>query len=422
MCWKKNPTHWTQDEKFDPADIAKQFENHLKSSKHTWLLGAGTSFGANIPPMKPLTNRVLKIAREERFGSDEELKKVIDFIEEDVGADANIEAILTHLCDLTSMASRSYRRQVVIEEKLFQLDKLTELHNSLLEIISNVICWGYKEASLGGDGQVMEEELIGTIDHPIVLLNDHLSFIEAIFGTRRAGLDPIRSPVQFFTTNYDTLLEDALALNQISYEDGFEGGAVAFWKGGAYHKKTRSRAIVTKLHGSIDWYRPPDNPSQLFRIRMTDKYPEQIGTVMIYPQATKYLQVHQDPFAEMLTRFRKRLRSSEDQVLLICGYSFGDEHINAEIEDALSSGANQLTLLALTEEQGNQLPAKLEEWRTNANWGQRVLIASSKGLYQGSSPAAFSLPSNGHRDWWTFSGITKLLSDGLPTDVRGQLQ
>ena len=153
-------------------------------------------------------------------------------MQSDVDENANIEDILTHLGDFISMAERSRTRRVTVEEAFVTRDRLVDIHGALLDIISETVRWGYKPPRHGPDGNAIEDEVVGVAGAGIVELKEHLSFIKAIFGATRAGLEVIRSPVEFFTTNYDTLLEDALALNQIAYQDGFSGGGVAFWESG----------------------------------------------------------------------------------------------------------------------------------------------------------------------------------------------
>jgi hypothetical protein len=137
---------------------------------------------------------------------------------------------------------------------------------------------------------------------------------------------------------------------------------------------------------------------------------------MIYPQATKYLNTQRDPFAEIFQRFRHRLSHGSDHVLLICGYSFGDERINAEIDAAMSSSKNQLTIIAFSDELNGELPTTLREWQSRL-WSQRLFVASSKGIYQGSAGPFFTI-EKGKRDWWTFDGVATLLASGLPKDIQ----
>lgn len=400
----------------EAADIAEQFEKHLNSPKQTWLLGAGISYPAKIPLMLALTKRVLAEARSVGFAADDEAKSVLDFITSDCGDSSHIEHHLTHLGDLISIADRSRTGAVEIGGVAVAKEKLVEVHSALINLIASTVRWGYQASWNNPDGTVAQPERIGQPNEPIVEIAGHSEFVNAIYGPGRAGLEFVRTPVEFFTTNYDTLLEDALALSGIEFSDGFTGGGVGFWDLAHYDHRSGIRAVVTKLHGSIDWYRPNDGKARLLRVRHGDTYPGEGGAVMIYPQATKYMNTQRDPFAELFQRFRVRLSAGSDHVLLICGYSFGDDHINAEIELAMASRSNQLTIVAFVDEPNDALPTTLQDWLTK-EWAQQLFIASPKGLYQGHDGPVFPA-EDGTRDWWTFSGAANLFSEGLPKDIQ----
>ena len=187
------------------VDIAEQFERHLNSPKQTWLLGAGVSFPANIPLMYPLTNHVLHTVRNSVFKDDDEAKHVLTFICEDCGSISHIEHHLTHLGDLISISDRSHTGRANVGSKSISKEKLLSVHKGLIETIASTVRWGYKTAALDKIGKIIEPAKIGSEGESIVSVTGHLTFINAIFGTRRAGLDFIRTPVEFFTTNYDTL-------------------------------------------------------------------------------------------------------------------------------------------------------------------------------------------------------------------------
>ena len=344
------------------VDVAEQFEKHVNSPKQTWLLGAGVSFSANIPLMFSLTVRVLDLVRSTQFAGDAEAIRILDFITGDCGDNSHIEHHLTHLGDLISIAERSRTLGIEIGGSRIAKEKLIEVHLRLIEKIALTVRWGFKAARKNDAGVLIEEEKIGTEGMSIVDISGHRKFIEAVFGPNRAGLDFVRTPVEFFTTNYDTLIEDALALTGIEFQDGFVGGGVGFWNMRNYTTDSGTQAIVSKLHGSIDWYRPRAGKVDLLRVRHGDTHPGSRGSVMIYPQATKYLNTQRDPFAEIFQQFRRRLSKGSDHVLLICGYSFGDEHINAEIEITMSSGKSQLTIIAFVDEPNDELSPTLRSW------------------------------------------------------------
>lgn len=396
----------------EAKDIAEQFEKAFNTPKQTWLLAAGASFMSNIPLMYPLTRRVLELARTEFFKDEDEILSTIGFIAGDIDESAHIEIFLTHLADLISMSVRSRDHTVQLGDKKVGFDTLTKLHHGLLEIISDTIRWGYRE-NWDDNGEPADPS-VGTSEKPIVSVEHHLDFVRAVFGRNRAGLEALRGPVEFFTTNYDTLIEDALALCGVPYDDGFSGGSIAFWAGYGGGANLSLKARVVKLHGSIDWVAPKDDASRLLRVRHHDAYPAPKNQVVIYPQSTKYVNTQLDPFAELFQRFRRNLADGSERVLLVCGYSFGDEHINQDIEVAMSAPDSQLTLVAFSEER-DALPPILDVWR-KASWGERIYIVSNKGLYNGDTGPFWELKEG--RGWWTFTGVTEMLSDGLPADIQ----
>ena len=239
---------------------------------------------------------------------------------------------------------------------------------------------------------------------PIVTVDDHKEFVSALFNRTQAGIGERRRAVRFFTTNYDTLIEDALALEGLSYWDGFSGGAVAFRSHhyGDDEPQRRYRANVVKLHGSIDWHLGDDD--RVWRVRDGDCYPNKTARVLIYPQSTKYVATQRDPFAAQFDLFRRCLASDQDNVLATCGYGFGDAHINQEIELALRHPENKTTLLVFL----SKTNPVLNEWR-NATWGKRVYVITEDGIFVG--PDA---PPKGDykHNWWTFSGVTQILNNG----------
>lgn len=392
-------------------DIAEQFEKTLNSSKKTWLLCAGISYPANIPLMIPLTKRVLDLARTVKFVGNDDILVVIDEIEKDIDEKAHIEIFLTHLADLISMSRRTRDGKAQVGVNKVSFETLTTLHNGLLELISDTIRWGYRAAC--GDNP----ELIGTSEEPIVTIIEHLNFVDAVFLKNQAGFENIRGTIEFFTTNYDTLIEDALALKQIAYDDGFIGGGVGFWAGYDVAEHRSAKARVVKLHGSIDWVASEDDASQLLRTRFSDTYPKAKNAMVIYPQSTKYINTQLDPFSTFFNRFRHNLADGSDRILLICGYSFGDEHINADIKNAMSRKKSGLTIIAFAQE-NDGLPKELEEWR-KTSWGERIYIASNKGLYHGDAGPFWATEED--CSWWTFSGVTDLLSNGLPQEIQKAL-
>lgn len=377
-------------------DDLEQFQELLNCPEQNWLLGAGISYSAKIPLMYPLTNRVLELVND-----DAATLNLIHKIKSQLPPDLHIEHILSHLGDYAAIASRTLSKTIDICGENFSLEEIEEIHNKILKHIADTIRFGYVESP---------EKEIGDKDNYIVDIKEHFDFIQTLFYSLRAGVNERRRPIRLFTTNYDTLLEDALALNRIPYWDGFSGGAVAYrsYKYGQSEPTSEAKANVIKMHGSIDWFQHEDG--SLWRVRDKDTYPIKNNRVLIYPQSTKYIATQKDPFSSQFDLFRKSLSTLSYHVLIICGYSFGDEHINQEIYLSMSNPNNKTIILAFCQEVDNQLPPVLTEWR-NGLWGDRIYIATQNGLYVADRPAIKRKEE--YDDWWTFSGMTKVLKEGV---------
>lgn len=380
-------------------DNLTQLDNLLAASNQSWLFGAGISLDAGIPLMRPLTNRVFARARISGEAND---LKILEQIKNQLPMKSHIEHILSQLGDYKAISSRSKNKIVKFGDITLSIEELDEFHQRILTWISETIRWGYKPEKEDGT-----PEEVGTHENRIVVVNNHLNFVQALFNRSQAGVAERRRAVRLFTTNYDTLLEDALALGGFSYWDGFSGGAVAYrsYQYGNEESNLADRAHVIKLHGSIDWHLGEDG--RVWRVRDGDLYPKKISQVLIYPQSTKYIATQRDPFAAQFDLFRRSLGDRRENVLATCGYSFGDEHINQEIELALQQPENKTTVLAFTPKR-NQI---LEKWGS-APWGNRVYIISEEGLHVGDELSHPPLVAEKKRDWWTFSGVTKILNSG----------
>lgn len=383
-------------------DLLDQLDSHLASPNLAWLLGAGISYNAHIPLMHPLTEHVLGLLNEKSKSY-----SLIQAIRNELPQTCHVEHILSHVGDYLALLQRSERKEITIGSSKACEKTLKAAHDEIVRNIAKTVRWGLIE---------IPHKIIGKSDDPVVDIDEHRNFINACFHTRNAGLQERRGPVRLFTTNYDTLLEDALALCCIPYWDGFEGGAVAFRPEAPKDEDSLKKiaAHVVKLHGSIDWY-VAENERQVMRLRDGDKYPSKDLRVLIHPQSTKYLAAQRDPFASQFDQFRRAIRSNRENVLAICGYSFGDDHINEEIELAMDQSSNKTTLIAFSREEKakNQftMPSALDVWRKTEPWGKRVYVVTQRGLYNGSSGPHF-LNKDRQLEWWKFEGVSQLLRDG----------
>ena len=150
-------------------------------------------------------------------------------------------------------------------------------------------------------------------------------------------------PIEIFTTNYDLLMEQALEDTNIPYFDGFVGSREAFFDLRSLEDNLIPRhwTRLGKMHGSINWFKKENG--KIFR---SDKYDNSESSYLIYPSHLKYDQSRKMPFlalSDQLNCFLKKTSSA----LIVCGYSFNDEHINDTITNALISNPSALVITLL---------------------------------------------------------------------------
>lgn len=156
-------------------------------------------------------------------------------------------------------------------------------------------------------------------------------------------------PVEVFTTNYDLLLEQALEETHVPYFDGFVGSDRAFFDIASMeqHESLPPRwARLWKVHGSINWWLTPDGKVQ--RREKSDGG----ARLLIHPSHLKYEESRRMPYLAMMDRLRMFL--SEGQAILVtCGYSFSDQHLNAEIFQGLRGNPNAICFALLFRNRGD---------------------------------------------------------------------
>jgi len=144
-----------------------------------------------------------------------------------------------------------------------------------------------------------------------------------------------RFPAEIFTTNYDYLFEIALEGSGIPYFDGFAGSYEPFFCPEAVEDIESYPHLVKlwKMHGSLGWtYRESD------KAVIRDKSAS-AKSILIYPSHLKYNTSKKQPYVGLIDRLCTFLQQ-DDAVLITCGYSFGDGHINERIATSLRRGAN----------------------------------------------------------------------------------
>lgn len=150
-------------------------------------------------------------------------------------------------------------------------------------------------------------------------------------------------PIEIFTTNYDMLFERALELEQRPFFDGFVGSHHPFFDASTDDLPPWTR--LWKVHGSVNWGWHTDSRN---RQRIVRVEPRASGE-MILPSHRKYDESRKLPYLALLDRLTAVV-GREDNLMIVVGYSFGDQHINDILFQAIERPSrSQLVVLAHSE-------------------------------------------------------------------------
>jgi len=310
------------------------------------LLGAGCPMairvnrgGADeplIPDIAGVTSKVF--ADLQKSGLKRPFEVALSHFATDALPTPNIEEFLSHIRSLVKVAGKDSVRGLSGTE-------LTGLDNEVCENLVNIT-----DKSLPS---------VGTPYHNLA------AWIGAV---ERAA------PVEVFTTNYDLLIEEALESNRVPYFDGFVGSRSTFLDLQSMEDgKLPSRwNRVWKIHGSLNWY---EGDGRNIHRGLPAGGLSAGKRRVIYPSHLKYDESRRMPYLCMIDRLRYFFKN-DAPVLITCGFSFGDQHLNEVLIQGLQ-GNPAAIVFALLHNDLSKYPqiTALAENRVNLN-----VLARDKGV------------------------------------------
>lgn len=366
----------------EPLD--KFLDEFMGHSGRVFLIGAGCSKCAGLPLMEELTQKVL-----DEVASDPTTSKILKGIQAGFsGAKrSDIEDYLSEIIDFLAVSERREQceatdTKILIQRKKYSGQQLREATEKIKQTIANIITCGGEEVDI----------------------SVHRKFVKAVHRPTRPGKTNNFDRVDYLCLNYDTLLEDSMALEKIPFSDGLEGGVTGWWNPAVFKRNDLSSKIF-KLHGSINWCEFDNDP-------LPRRIPDNINVqheddrrILIWPASTKYRETQRDPYAQLAELGRESIRvaSGSQKILITCGYGFADSHINLEIDRALHESEGRLTVVAFTSD--NEPQGVLKEWLEDLSITEQVLIFANRGFFHGPTCAR----SDTDLPWWKFENLTRLL-------------
>jgi len=198
----------------------------------------------------------------------------------------------------------------------------------------------------------------GGADADAAQLENHRSVLQKLVAARQPG----QAAPWVFTTNYDLAIEWASESIDLQVVNGFLGMHGRRFSPQSFdlgYRNTQARGearfgvyniYLAKLHGSLTWR---EEAEQVYEVQacladqriqefLNDADKTELG-LMVMPRAAKYMQTVGYVLGELFRRFSEFL-SRPQAALVVCGYGFGDEHINRLLRSALLNPTLQLVI------------------------------------------------------------------------------
>lgn len=284
------------------------------------LIGAGAPLAVRVgddgqlsAKGKALIPGVEELTRLALDGLEDKQAAAAKSIRDDLGANANIETILSKVRLL---------QQALGKTEIAGLDSE-----------------GYRQL-----GQAICEKIGSLVAATLpAQRNAYTELVSWVSGTQRPHA------IEIFTTNYDLLFEEAFERARAPYFDGFSGGSAPFFDpvtiAGDDLPARWSR--LWKLHGSLGWALEPGGV-----VRGGGRKAAQL----VYPDHLKYDLTQKQPYSALFERLKQFLLTP-DTLLLTSGFSFRDAHICAVLDEALAMNANAAVLAFQFQALKNEEPA-----------------------------------------------------------------
>jgi hypothetical protein len=255
-----------------------------------------------IPDIKGVTSHVFAALRASPLKAS--FEHMFSHFPKDGLPDPNIEQILSHLRSLQKVAGN---------------DSVRGLSGKELADLDRTLC-----------------------DSLVSLADKHLPYVDTAYHSVAAWVGAVdrADPVEIFTTNYDLLMEEALERNRVPFFDGFVGSRSTFLDIPSMEdgKLPARWHRVWKIHGSLNWYE--GDGGVIHRGVASGK------RRVIYPSHLKYDESRRLPYFCMIDQLRAFFRKPAP-VLITCGFSFGDQHLNEVLLQGLQGNPSAIVFALL---------------------------------------------------------------------------
>jgi hypothetical protein len=302
----------------DPQRVVEDIRDQLAAADKplAFLFGAGTS-GVNIAPDPPPGQK----------------RKVIPLIP---GIGGLTDQCRNTVCALGKKHKEAWSN---LEQHCKEESRFVNIENILSTIQTRIEGMGASDQLSGltkAEWKDVEKSIRQAIAKAVLLegktIPDHMPQDDFASWVSRCE----RSlPLEIFTINYDVLIERSLERAGVPLFDGFVGAYEPFFCPDSLERTELCSSPrwtrLWKIHGSVNWQLKKRQAG----VQVIRTQPSTTGE-MILPSRLKYDESRKMPYTAMLDLLARTV-DRDASVLMTCGYSFGDEHVNSTIFTALDN-------------------------------------------------------------------------------------
>lgn len=356
-----------------PFQLAKNDFNEVLSSKNlTFLFGSGCSSHQEngkeqgIYTMAPLAQGILgenNQAVADKYGLTSAVKKSllsdlgIDLTDEDYAW--NLERLMEVLFGFQFALAKTTNSELIQARSNL---------NSAIDGIKNYVF----DTCVNGQTQPSAETVVSI----------YQNFYRKLSQRSRSLPRPA-----IVTTNYDLFNEIAMDRIGVPYINGFLGSIEKRFNPASFRYTIAQKLDITsqrwtsldnlvyflKLHGSLNWH---SADTGLFPVEERPLSESTDGKAMlIYPTPAKQNASFAAPYSDMFREFQTKV-VQEQSALVAVGYSFGDEHVNNIIYQALTIPTFRLVIF--TKPESNENPNNLHIKRLQDLRDPRIWIIGTE--------------------------------------------
>ena len=173
------------------------------------------------------------------------------------------------------------------------------------------------------------------------------------------------------TTNYDRQAEYAADFAGYKHYTGFSYGYYRTPQSNMNINNPRKSELlinIWKVHGCLDWF--TDEYGGTFAITTAKEIPANCQPAIVTPGATKYAQVHHEPFRSVIAGSDKAL--TQAKAYLCIGYGFNDDHIHPKLMQKWQRGGAIIMILT------KELSEKAKKMLNRSNTGKYLALEEHK--------------------------------------------